>query len=1008
MAGFEEKPITVDAFDAPGSWLAVASGLASLLIGKKKSGDGQALRMGFDFHGGGGFVVARKEIPIHLPETWEFRFRLRGEVPPNRFEFKIVDPGGANVWRWTEEPLSVTKGRWREIVIPASKMPFAWGPAGGGAPVEVGAIEFALSAGSGGSGELLIDHFELVDCGPLVPISCQASSGNPQSLRTRSILDPWHSAADDLHPWVELDFGRIRQLGGLILHWVPGGARDVVVSVLHGNEWRPSIELKDVGGLITPVPLPGHEVHRVRLDFAPGAALARIEWKSPEFSRSDDEFIHAVAEECAPGFFPKCWLRRQTLLTPIGSPAGGPRSMINEEGQIETDEAGPSVEAFLHDGKRLWTWADARITRSLENGWMPLPHVQWACGGLSLEISGSPCGHGTERGTRADYTVQNRSDSPVKARLHLTIRPFQATPPWQHYNKLGGKSAISAIEIDGSQCRLNGTRAIISLNPPDQSGAQPFAAGLLVSALAAGTPPASPRVVDPLGLAEAVFTFELDLAPGEKQTRSLAIPFAPTLDPGAVPCQHFAAHEAWHDELGGVVFDVPPQWQDAAHAWRTAAAHILVNKEGAALHPGPRRYNRAWIRDGVVMGSALARAGAEDAYFDFIRWYAPFLREDGFVPCCVDGNGPDWLVEYDSQGQWLYGIAECHRFGAGDAFAETLWASAMRCVALIRTLRERRPDAGYEMPDKRPFRGLLPESASHEGYLAHPVHSYWDDFWAIRGLLDFASLAETLGRPASESSAIRALGEALAASVAKSLRATMELRHIPYVPGSVEWADFDPSATAVAVMLLDGLDVLPVDGLKDTFDRYLEGFRKKLSGETPWTNYSAYEMRIVSALTRLGRREDAHELLTFLLNDRRPREWNQWPEITWKDPESPGHFGDIPHSWIGAEYVFGFAGLFAYERTADETLVLAAGLPLEWFRHGRSNGVGGLTTYYGCLSYSLRIREGRWHLSLDPLSSPPKGGIEIRLPAAPDLTVLVCNGKEMAVPAGGVVKWTME
>lgn len=996
--------MTVDDFESPASWMAVASGLAELKIDAKKNSHGQALRMGFDFKGGGGFVVARKEIPMKLSETWEFRFRLRGEVPPNRFEFKIVDPTGANVWRWTEEPLE-TNHRWREIVIPASHMPFAWGPAGGGVPKEIGAIEFVISAGSGGAGQLLIDRFEWVDTGALVPVACQASSGDPKALRDPSSRNPWHSSPEDPAPWVELDFGRTRELGGLILHWVPGHARDVLVESFHGDSWRPLLDLQGVHGRLTPVPLPAPETRRIRLKLGAGAALSWIEWKGAEFSRSDDEFLHAVAAESAPGAFPKYWQRRQTLLTPVGSPQGGPRSMMNEEGLVETDTAGPSLEPFLHDGERLWTWADTRPVQTLDHGWMPMPRVTWECGDLTLETFATPCDFGNLcRGTVVDYTVENTGSRPRRARLHVAIRPFQATPPWQHYQKLGGKSPIHAVEIEDRVCRLNGERQILALDPPDASGCQPFVSGRLVTLLGENQVPAASRTTDPLGWAEAVFSFDLELAPGEKVVRRMGIPFSPLADLPNVPCREACSRKTWKDELGSVEFDVPPDWEDAVDAWRTAAAHILVNRQGPALHPGPRRYNRAWIRDGVVMGGALARAGAAHAYFDFIRWYAPFLRDDGFVPCCVDENGADWLIEYDSQGQWLHGIAECHRFGAGNAFAETLWPTVKKCIALTRALRERRPDEGYRDPQKRPFRGLLPESASHEGYLAHPVHSYWDDFWAIRGLLDIARLAEKLDRPEREVKAIRSLGEAMVDAVTKSLRATMELRDIPYVPGSVEWADFDPSATAVAVMLLDGLGVLPCEGLAATFDKYLEGFRKKVSGETLWTNYSAYEMRIVSALVRLGRREDAHELLGFLLADRRPRAWNQWPEITWKDPESPGHFGDIPHSWIGAEYVYGFAALFAYERASDDTLVLAAGLPLEWFAHARTNGVENLATYYGSLTYSLRITGGEWKLEIAPLAMPPHGGIEIRLPAAPHLKRILVNGKPHPVPADGVVK----
>jgi hypothetical protein len=1005
VAGFVVKPVVVDTFEVPGSWMAVASGLAELKICSRKGADGQALGMKFDFKGGRGFVVARKELPRPLSETWEFRFRIRGTVPENCFEFKIVDPSGANVWRWIEEPVKVGR-RWREMVVSSNDIQFGWGPAGGGMPTAIGAIEFVISAGTGGAGQLWIDHFHWADTGPLEPAYCVASSGNPQALRTSSTRLAWLSAKDDEQPWVELDFGKSQRLGGMILHWCPGKARDVEVETLEDEIWKPVLQLKGVGRNVrsTPVPLHCNETRHIRLKFEKGAGLNRVEWKGPQFSHSEDEFLHAIAAAAPRGAFPKYWLRKQTLLTPVGSPLGGPRSMMNEEGMVETDVAGPSLEPFLHHNGRLWTWADAGLKQSLEKGWMPLPKVVWDCSSLSLEIAATPWTGEGERGTLVRYSVVNHSSTSHRARLDVAIRPFQTTPPWQHYRDLGGKSPIHNLDFQNDRCVINQSRVVLALDRPSHIGAQPFVADLLTNVLEKGIP-ADIGVTDPLGWAEGVFSFDLDLAPGETLVRRVLIPFKPSTDltskaagSGPPPTRQ------WVEALGNVIFDVPPAWDDASRAWFTTAAHILTNKNGPALHPGPRRYDRAWIRDGVVMGGALVRAGATDAFVDFIKWYAPYLRKDGFVPCCVDENGPDWLIEHDSQGQWLYGISECHRFGAGDRFALDLWDSVMRCVAHTHDLRERRPDAGYDLPDKRPFRGLLPESASHEGYLAHPVHSYWDDFWAIRGLRDIGRLADRLERPRKDRMAIHGLADAFTESVSKSLRATMELRKIPYIPGSVEWADFDPSATAVAVMLLDGLGILPEDGLKDTFDRYLEGFRKKVSGETAWTNYSAYEMRIVSALVRLGRREDAHELLRFLLDDRRPREWNQWPEITWKDPHSPGHFGDLPHSWIGAEYVFGFASLFAYERPADETLVIAAGLPAEWFANGRDNGVTGLATYYGHLTYRLRIRGIKWQLELEPLASPPEGGIEVRLPEAPGISVLRVAGQDCAVPSTGIVR----
>ncbi len=63
----------------------------------------------------------------------------------------------------------------------------------------------------------------------------------------------------------------------------------------------------------------------------------------------------------------------------------------------------------------------------------------------------------------------------------------------------------------------------------------------------------------------------------------------------------------------------------------------------------------------------------------------------------------------------------------------------------METLRSQRLTPEYQTPEKRACYGLLPESMSHEGYMAHPVHAYWDDFWALRGFKDAAAMAEILG-----------------------------------------------------------------------------------------------------------------------------------------------------------------------------------------------------------------------------------------------------------------------
>jgi hypothetical protein len=185
-----------------------------------------------------------------------------------------------------------------------------------------------------------------------------------------------------------------------------------------------------------------------------------------------------------------------------------------------------------------------------------------------------------------------------------------------------------------------------------------------------------------------------------------------------------------------------------------------------------------------------------------------------------------------------------------------------------------------------------------------------------------------------------------------SIETTRSQRKLDFIPGSIEWADFDPTATANALYLLDIPDGIDRQAVERTFDTYLAEWRRKRSGELAAPNYTPYEIRIIGALVRLGRRDAALELLRFFMSDRRPRPWNQWPEISWRDTAAPAHLGDLPHTWIAAEYVLAVRSLFAYERESDKSLIIAAGLAPEWLE-GAGVKVNDMPTLYGPLSYSL-------------------------------------------------------
>jgi hypothetical protein len=742
-------------------------------------------------------------------------------------------------------------------------------------------------------------------------------------------------------------------------------------------------------------------------------SLAIVAWlATPSFGEqgkdllqgaTPNEFFENLSKTARRGLYPRCFSGEQSYWTVIGVDGGGASTaLISEDGAVELGKGGFSIEPFLMTNGRFVTWSDVDTAQSLHEGYLPMPGVTWKTQALTFHVEAFAAGSRTNSRLLMRYTVENRNGDTREVSLVLAVRPFQVNPPTQSLNMLGGVSPIHSLVWNGNVLEVNGNPRVFPLQRPDAFVASGSKAGSVVARLAAGDHPTASHVTDDLGYASGAMLFHLVLPPHGRRTMDLLAPLAGSFhvpddarkDPdGWTLRERDAAAAQWHMKVNRVSLHVPRSAQAVADTLRTSLAYILISREGPALQPGTRSYARTWIRDGAMMSEALVRMGEANVVRDFICWYAPHQFTSGKTPCCVDARGPDPVPENDSHGELIFTVAELYRFTHERSALEALWPYVVGAVNYMDRLRADERTPANLTVERRAYYGMMPASISHEGYAAKPVHSYWDDFWALKGYDDALYLARALGK-SEEAKRFGGARDQFRGDLLASIRAAVNAHGIRYLPGSAELGDFDATSTTIALSPGGDREWLPQDLLENTFELYWKAFLARRDAKAEWEDYTPYEIRSISAFIHLGRRHCVKPLLDFFMADRRPAAWNGWAEVVRRDARKPGFVGDMPHAWIASDYIRSVLDMFAYRRTVDGSMILAAGVPVSWL-DGLGVGISGLETPWGRLSYTLRRQGDRLHLRLHADALPP-GGFVLKWPYAGAPGKAMVNGHEAA------------
>ena len=980
----------LDDFDNLAAWSVSATDDVKAALRAADGPHGKALCVDFDFGKVTGYISAQRALPIDYPARYEFTLDVRGDAPPNAFQFKLVDASGANVW-WGRRDEFRFPHAWQTLKFRQRQIDFAWGPTSDKALRQTASIELVIASGTGaGKGSACFDRLtlrQLPDVAPPVPLPVLRADG------------------------LSVDYGLVREFGALALRWRAGAAAQRYAIELSddGVQWRRVRRVERARGEAQTHWLPESEARFVRVVPEPGRPAA-LDTIAPRDAPTVNAFFMQLAKDAPRGTYPRAYANEQSYWTVLGVAGARVASLLNEDGVLEPVPGVGALEPFLvADGRRL-SWADATITHSLRDGDLPMPAVHWRAGDLSLDIDAF--GHGTPEAAQAlaRYTVRNLGKTTRAVMLALAWRPFQANPPTQFLAHPGGASAVDSIEWNGRALLVNGVSRVQPLSAPSGVRIEPLAAGPVGDWL--GEASSLTRVVDAAGFASAALRYEVRLRPGEARVIAVALPVSGV--PVAPTLAHFAREEQrvaaqWRERLGRVRISGPGDVADVAATVRAALGHILVNRSGPALQPGARAYARSWIRDGALTSAALLRLGHESAARDFLQWFAPFQFKNGKVPCCATARGADPVPENDSDGEFAFAVADLWHHTHDAPAVRALWPNVRAAIAHMETLRQSERTDKNRTPERAAYFGMMPPSISHEGYSDKAAYSYWDNFWASIGYRSAVELAQALNLP-DDAQRIAAQRDEFNADLLGSIDASTRFHKMNVLPGAADRGDVDPTSSTIALSP-GGLygrapGSLPDALLRNTFERYWRDFDLRARNEAAGIRhgdgaYTPYEWRNVGALVRLGERERALQAMAYFNRDRRPAGWKQWAEVVVRDAREPRFLGDMPHGWVASDQIRAVLDLFAHEHEGERALVLAAGVPLAWFG-GPGLKIDGLRTPWGPLGWQAQARThaGRTTIGfeLKALRTPPPGGIELRGPWPANARVSI-DGRVVATPA---------
>lgn len=1013
----------LDDFNSTEGWKHIVSegGDVKMNLSTDKGRTGTAIRLDYDFTKGTGYSGLQKFFPLDLPENYEISFWVKGDAPANNFEFKLADNKGDNVWMVNQRNF-VFPSEWKKIKIKKRNIDFAWGPNYSAKPPRIDRIEFTIASMVGGKGSIWIDDLKFEVLPPETD-----NYPNPTYIFSQK------TNKKDLKNWISknakkqsivIDLKQKREIGGLNIQWLKNQfPSDFSIAISEDAKvWEKvyinSNNLNDKHI----IKFEDAEPHYIKLELnatkAKKFAIQNFEIIPAKEVDGLNKYMIYTALNSNKGDYPSYLLKQASFFTISGVNNDTQEGLISENGMVELEKGKFSIEPMLLVNGKLYNWNNVEVSQTMGhstdvNHFQFLPGVNWKLDNLNLATEITSGGEANvSSNLYIKYILSNTSNTVQNFNFLALIRPFQVNPYYQFLNLEGGVGKIENIKMLDNQSVLTDGKTIYSSLPFQSFSSYTSTDGNVVELLKNNHFNEKTSVSDKPKLATGVMKYDLVLQPGEVKVFYIKSPYYNTtstlnqISNEVIENEFNKSVDFWNSRTNHVQFNLPKSADKIINTYKSQLAYILINRDKAGIQPGSRSYERSWIRDGSLTSSALMKSGIVKEVREYIDWYSDYLYEDGKVPCVVDKRGPDPVPENDSHGQYIYAIKEYYNFTKDINFLKQKNEKVLKAVSYIEKLIAERSTEHFKNGNDsiRAQYGLVPESISHEGYSAKPMHSYWDDFFTIKGLKDAVEIQKLLGNK-EEEIRIAKLRDTFTTNLYNSIDLAMKNHDINYIPGCAELGDFDATSTTVALSPCNEFMNLPKPQIYNTFEKYYDYFTKRKNNTIDWVNYTPYENRVIGSFIMLNQPEKAHDLIAYFLHDLKPQAWNHWSEVVWKDERFPGYVGDMPHTWVGSDFVNAIRSMFVYENEMDESLVIASALYQDWIDTPNGMSINNLPTYYGEISYSIKKENNKYEFNITGDLKLPINGLKIQNFNGSKLpTKVLVNGVEIKSFTNNVIQ----